>query len=350
MKRITLLVFLLLTSLNAQQGISIQLDIFQDLSTIDLAAFMQDKNIANQPRIMRVSIFPENVEVIVEGFVEWKKDENSSFVRVVYFKTNPFLSRSFYNDELDNGDLIYKESELNSNIISDIVNIGKPRGIFRVVLKVQDINSGAQDEEERTFTFLNTTAPEITSPLESEEVDVGNIIITWDKSIGASSYIVKANYKNDESSAEDALNSGNPLVDNLEVDANTTQINLTNYLGREVLPDTNVVVSVAAKIEGAGEVLFLRSKPRVFRTSSTAGGETESMRVVNPVILRLANFLQNKISPELVNKLLNGEISPEKVKIFDSEGTQLDFSDLNAILDYLDQNERSIISVEFNNR
>ncbi|MGK9477478.1 hypothetical protein [Melioribacter sp. OK-6-Me] len=350
MKRITLLVFLLATTLNAQQGISIQLDIFQDLSTIDLAAFLPDNNIANQPRVMRVSIFPENVEVIVEGFVEWKKDETSGFVQVAYFKTAPFLSRSFYNDELDNDDLIYEESELNSDVISDIVSIGKPRGIFRVVLKVQDINSGEQDEVERIFTFLNATAPEITSPLQFEEVDVGNIIITWDQSIGASSYIIKANYKNDEASDEDALNSGNPLVDNLEVDANITQINLTNYLGREILQDTNVVVSVTAKIEGAGEILLLRSKPRVFRTSSTAGGEAANVREVNPVILRLANFLQNKISSELINKFLNGEISPEGIKISDSEGNQLDFSDLNALLDFFDQNEQSIISVEFKNR
>jgi hypothetical protein len=51
-----------------------------------------------------------------------------------------------------------------------------------------------------------------------------------------------------------------------------------------------------------------------------------------------------------VNKLLNGEIKPEEIKIFDNEGNQIDLSVLNALLDYLEQNGESIISIDFKNR
>ncbi|MGK9368074.1 hypothetical protein ACSSWA_04185 [Melioribacter sp. Ez-97] len=350
MKKTTLLALLLAITLNAQQGVSIQLDVFQDLATIDLAAFLPDENISNQPRIMRVSIFPENTEVVVEGVVEWKRDENSNFEQVASFKTKPFLSRTFYNDELDKSDLSFEYSDYNSDIISDIVSIGRLKGIVRVVLKVQDTNTGAQAEDERIFTFLNPTPPEITSPIEDEEVDVGSIIITWDQSPGASGYIIRANYMDAGATPEDALNSGDPLVDDLEVEKGVTQINLTESATREILPDTNIVVSVTAKIEGAGEVIRLASQPRVFRTSTAPGSETAGVRPASPAVLRLANFLQNKVSAEFVNKLLNGEIKPEEIKIFDNEGNQIDLSVLNALLDYLEQNGESIISIDFKNR
>jgi hypothetical protein len=134
------------------------------------------------------------------------------------------------------------------------------------------------------------------------------------------------------------------------VESGVAQINLTESATREILPDTNIVVSVTAKIEGAGEVIRLASQPRVFRTSNAPGSETAGVRPANPAVLRLANFLQNKVSAEFVNKLLNGEIKPEEIKIFDNEGNQIDLSVLNALLDYLEQNGESIISIDFKNR
>jgi hypothetical protein len=350
MKKTTLLALLLAVTINAQQGISIQLDVFQDLATIDLAAFYFEGNINNQPRIMRVSIFPENTEVVVEGIVEWKREINTEFEQVTYFITKPFLSRTFYNDEIEKSEIKTEEEITNDKLKEELIKIGKPKGIFHIFFRVTEINTGVQAEDERVFTFLNPTPPEITSPLENEEVDIGSILVTWDQSIGASSYIIRANFMDENATPEDALNSGEPLVDDLEVESGVTQINLTESAAREILPDTNIVVSVTAKIEGAGEVIRLASQPRVFRTSSSPGGGAAAVRPVNPEVLRLANFLQNKVSSEFVNKLLNGEISPDEIKIFDAEGNQLGFSDLNAILDYLDQNGQSIISIDFNNR
>ncbi|MEW6702680.1 MAG: hypothetical protein AB1298_08160, partial [Bacteroidota bacterium] len=88
--------FVLIFSLTLRaQTPQIELLVFQDLSTIDFAAFAFTNNLNGAPRIFQVVISPEGKNVVVQGKIDWKRDETTDFVELVNFKTEPFKARSF---------------------------------------------------------------------------------------------------------------------------------------------------------------------------------------------------------------------------------------------------------------
>lgn len=359
MKRVTkffiviLIVFFEIVNINAQQA-SIELNLFSDLSTIDLAAFAVEENLKNQPRIMQVMINPPGIEVIVEGKIDWQKDQSSGFREIGRFKTKPFLSRTFYNDEVGSIDIEIESSSYNSDLTKENLDKGKPSGIYRITLILYDKDGRFLDDTYKELTFLNPTPPTILTPTQGSIQDIGSILVQWTQSLGATSYRILANYLKPNENYEQALNAGNPLVNNRDV-GNNTSINLRDILDRELLPDTTVVLVVKAIVSRPGGNDELISPIITFRTTSGTREESEEgYKQVNisPELLHLIDFLKMSGQVELtfIDKLMKGEISPNQIQITDENGNAISITDLNNILNYLEQNKESIISINFKSK
>ena len=341
---IAILLVLSSDRLNAQA--SIDLIVFPELSSVDFAAFdfTSSRNVSQ--RLLQVIISPPGREVIVEGIVEWKIDERSGFDRLFVFRTKKFISRSFSNDEINNSDIEIDNTDFNSNLTSQIISKGKPSGLLKVKLSLLDAAGNFLDDDVEEISFLNPTAPTIILPVEGSSYDIGSIMVQWTASIGVTSYKIKANYAPDNTvNPEQALNSGNPVIDDYDV-GTVTSIRLNDILSRELRSDTNIVIVVKAIVRGPGGGDVLSSPLVMFKTNSTGTSQT-AMRFGNPDLVRLANLLPSQLSKEFRDKLINGEITPEQIQISDEEGRMMSFSDFVSILNFLEQNNQAIISVIF---
>ncbi len=325
---------------------SIDLIIFPELNTVDFAAFdfTSTRNVSQ--RLIQVNINPPGAEVIVEGKVDWKKDERSGFQELFRFRTKKFISRSFSNDEINNSEIEIDNTSFNSSLTSEIIKLGKPSGVIGIEIRLLDSRGNFLDNDNEEISFLNPTAPTIILPVEGSSYDIGSIIVQWTASIGVTSYKIKANYAPDNAAnPEQALNSGNPLIDDRDV-GTVTSVRLNDILNRELLADTNIVIVVKAFVQGPGGGDVLSSPLVTFKTNST-GTETTVVKIGNPDLVRLANLLPNQLSKEFRDKLINGDIMPEQIQFSDENGNSLSFSDFVSILNFLEQNNDAIITVIF---
>lgn len=325
---------------------SIDLIIFPELNTVDFAAFdfTSTRNVSQ--RLIQVNINPPGVEVIVEGKVDWRKDDRSGFQELFRFRTKKFIARSFSNDEINNSEIEIDNTSFNSSLTSEIIRLGKPSGVIAIELRLLDSRGNSLDNDNEEISFLNPTAPSIILPVEGSSYDIGSIIVQWTASIGVTSYKIKANYAPDNAAnPEQALNSGNPLIDDRDV-GTVTSIRLNDILNRELLADTNIVIVVKAFVQGPGGGDVLSSPLVTFKTNST-GTETTVVKIGNPDLVRLANLLPGQISKEFRDKLINGDIMPEQIQFSDENGNSLSFSDFVSILNFLEQNNDAIITVIF---
>ncbi|MCX7797278.1 MAG: hypothetical protein N2249_01480 [Melioribacter sp.] len=345
-KSFLFLFLLTILNLKAQQP-SIELQILSDLSAIDFSAFAFERNLENQPRIMQVIINPPQIEVIVEGIIYWKKDQISNYVEVGRFKTEPFISRSFFNDEIGQMDISLASSSYNSELVKEILEKGKPSGIILIRFNLIDKQNNLLATSEKSIVLLNPTPPTILSPQENSELHRGSILVTWTSSPGAVSYKILANYYSEGLSYEEALNAGNPLVNNRNV-GNVTSVDLKDLLDRELIEDTTVVIAVKAIVNLPGREEELKSPPVKFKVVRAIN---EQRNQQDDYILQLINLFSNSnniISDELVNFLQSNRINPEQIEITDANGNRITFSEFINIITYLNQNRDSIISITVN--
>ncbi|MCL6098862.1 MAG: hypothetical protein M1391_09840, partial [Bacteroidetes bacterium] len=183
---VTFLFLLPLTSFQAQPY-KIDLIVFQDLNTIDFAAFSFANNLRGAPRIFQVVITPEGQDVIVQGEVDWQRDENSGSDRLVTFTTEKFRARSFFNDEIGTSDIRFATVDGNKSLAEDLLKKGKPTGKFTINLELLDSNSNLLDRAEpKVLSFLNPAQTiTIISPIEGSTNDVGNVQTQWTAVTGA---------------------------------------------------------------------------------------------------------------------------------------------------------------------
>ncbi|MEG8945821.1 hypothetical protein [Rosettibacter firmus] len=345
--------FILYISIVKAQTPTIQLNILGDLSTIDFAALAIEENLQNQPRIMQVIINPPGIEVIVEGKIEWRKELNKAPVKVAEFRTKPFISRIFSNDEL-NKDIELVKKEYNDNIVSEIREIAKPTGIFNIEVNLYYPvdNPTLVSSDSKELIFLNPSPPIILSPNEGSVENIGSILVTWTKSLGANSYKILANYLKPGETYEQALNSGNPLVNNKEVE-DTSSINLVDYLDRELISDTTIVLAIKAVVNrpgGPDELMSPIVSFRIGKQISDASEITNIEKVTNIELERLINLLRDHIDEDALNILRSGNINFEQIQFFDENGNAISFSDLTGILNHLELDRTSIISGNFRPR
>lgn len=355
MKRISSILILstfLFLSLTLKAQNSIRLTVLPGLNTIDFAAFTFSNNLSGAPRIFQVDIMtsPPGRKIIVGGSVSWKKDDRSGFVPIVSnFFTLPFSiiggSRTFFNDEIGNIDIKLDQVDANKDIAEEIIKTGKPTGTYKIELYLLDELKNRLSSDDETISFLNP-APTIfiLAPQENSSFDVGNVQALWTPVQGAEYYTVRANaLQNPSQSPEEALNSGNPLINDKNV-GKIESINLSTILDRQWIGGQQIALAVTAFVTGPGGGTSLRSTPVTFRlTESGKGSET----TINPDFIRLGNFLtlRSEVPRDFVDKLINGQAQVEQIT--DEKGTPLSQSDFLNILSFWEAHMESIISVNF---
>ncbi len=363
-----LLIFIIDANGIKAQNATIDLNIFADLSTIDFAAFAVEQNLENQPRMVQITINPPGMEVIVEGIFLWMKDQRAGFQEVGRFRTKPFKARTFFNDEIgEMNDIAIETSSYNSDLTKEILERGKPSGIFQLKFILYDVQGRQLDSDEEQLVFLNPLPPEIILPQNNDVItDIGSIVVSWNEVVGATSYKVLANYFKSGESEEQTLKSGTLLVDNKDV-GKITNINLIDYLDRELLTDTVIVLAVKAVIHRPSGIDELMSNPvrvrigyQKIENQSIGNQSTENQaiqnqsqgakKVINPDLIRLADLLTGKLDENFIMKLKNGEISAEQIHFTDENGNILVFSDFVRILNYLEQNANAVINIQFSGR
>lgn len=336
-------------NINAQTP-TVELVTFKGLSTIDLSTFSFDEGFSNQQRVFQVIINPPGVEVSVGITITWKRNESSGFQLVgTYFSQN-FSSRSFFNDEIANSEIRKKSSDFNSDITKDILKIGKPSGVIGVLVDLFNAQGQKIDDSYREFEFLNPTPPEIISPISGSIFDVGSIPVMWTKSSGASSYRILANYIADnQTNYEQALNAGNPVVNNRDV-GDIQSINLSDVLDREIISDTNIVLVVKAIVQRPGGEDELKSAPVIFSTGTSGSSDMNDQQISGPlhsILVLLSNVLGNQqVNQTFLNNLISGKYSLDQIQFTDEYGNVLSIPDFQNILNYLEANKDAIISVQ----
>lgn len=355
MKRISSIIilsmFLFLPQTMRAQN-SIRLTILPGLNTIDFAAFTFTNNLSGTPRIFQVDIItsPLVKKVKVSGNIFWKKDDRSGFVPIVNnFFTLPFEitggTRTFFNDELGSTGIELDRVDGNKDIADEILKMGKPVGVYRINLFLYDEQNNELGNTSQDITFLNP-APTISIlvPQENSSFDVGNVQALWTPVQGAAYYTVRANaLQNPSQSPEEALNSGNPLINDKDV-GKVESINLSTILDRQWVGGQQIVLAVTAFVTGPGGGTSLRSTPVTFRLNESGRG---SATVNNPDFIRLGNFLtlRSEVPRDFIDKLVNGQAQVEQIT--DEKGTPLSQSDFLNILSFWEAHMESIISVNF---
>lgn len=347
MTLVSLLFLLPFTSFRAQQD-RIDLVVFKDLTTTDFAAFMFTNNVT-APRIFHVLITSQQQKVVVRGEIFWQGNENPSPQKLVTFTTVKFKPRSFFNDEIGNSEIDIETSDGNKSLAEDIIKKGMPAGRFTIYLNLLDNNLNVlAHADPKTLSFLNPAQTiTIISPIEESTYDVGNVQAQWTAVAGASSYRIRANvYLSGSSNPENALNARNPYIDDHDVGSNLS-VNLSTILNRQWVGGDQVVMAVTAIIPGPGGGTTLRSPLVTFRLSQSGNSSSST---VNPDLVRLANLIAGKVNQDFVNKLAGGVITPDKMQFTDENGNTLTFAEFLNILNKLEVNPASIISVDFTSK
>ncbi|KUO60851.1 hypothetical protein APF79_05065 [bacterium BRH_c32] len=354
MKRLVAFItfFLLICNFSIfSQSTSIQLYVF-DTSQLDISAFLFDNNLTNQQRILQVNITPTGKKVVVEGVISWKENLNSNFVEVATFKTNSFLSRTFFNDEIGNSEILYAEKNANSNVVDRIRILGKPTGQVEIKIRVFDEKNTFLDDTYETLTFENPSQTiEITSPFSGDELNPLNFQIAWSEVQGAEYYLVKASYKIDANqSNEAALNSGTPVINNFNAGTRLTiGTSEPNVLQRELLEGSRLVIQVTAHISGVGGGSNIYSKiiPVTIQSLTNGmGGNSENnvLSEIDGFINKMIDILPNPIINDLRNSIK--ENSTLNFQVEDEDGNS---KTLLEAADFIRQLKRDgkIISVKY---
>ncbi|MFA7288620.1 MAG: hypothetical protein WC055_07035 [Melioribacteraceae bacterium] len=351
---VTLIISFLLLSYSSvlSQSTTIELYVF-DTSQLDLSAFLFDNNLSNQQRIMQVDIIPTGKKVVLEGIVSWKENLNSSFVEVATFKTNTFISRTFFNDEIGSSEILFAEKNSNSSVVDKIRTIGKPTGQVEIKIRVFDEKNTFLDDTYKTLTFENPAQTlEITSPFSGDELNPLDFQIAWNEVQGAEYYLVKANYKlNESQSDESALNSGTPVINNFNAGArlaiNTSE---PNVLQRELLEGSQLVIQVTAHINGTGGGSNLYSKIvpvtiQALTGSPGSGIQNNALNEINGFINNMVDILPNPI----VNDLRNSIKEENAIPIFEVEDEDGNGKTLLEAANFIKQLKKDgkIISVKY---
>jgi len=345
--------FFLFASLAYGQVNFFDFTIFEPLPSVDIGAFMTINGLQNNQKIFLVTISGSGM-VELNGLIEWKDVNASSFKSIYQFTTKPFAARNFYNTDIGNSSISIGEKSSDSDALKELTNKGKPVGEFRFTLKLLKADGSLYTEipqpAPKTISFLNPAQTiTILSPAENSVQDAGNVIAIWTPVAGATEYTIKAGIRTSSSqSFEEALSSGSPLINNKSA-GNVTSHDLRSLLDREWTAGQEIVMQVTAIIPGPSGGQTLLSNIVNFSLNSnnldsTKPGTTGSaFNHNNPLKLQLMNINNGNLRQALA---ASGKI----LKIIGPDGSELSAADLDAILKYLQENPESIIEITTENK
>jgi len=361
-------------NLSAQEKVTVQLNVFEQLSEISFAAFMTANGLENTPRIFQVLMTPHGKTVVVEGAIRWRRMKRGGYENLFTFTTNPFTSRNFYNDDLSSIEGVkIQESTQNDDLLDENLKIGKPSGSYEIVVKVYDENMEYQSEAVQYIGLsipsgvlgkeipIGLTNPSqtfsILTPSKEETLDAGGIILSWTNELGIFDFIVKANVRSSKfESLEEALQKGNPYVDNKLVGF-VTNVNLREILDRELVGGEELVVQVRGTLKGPdGPKIIYSEIINFYITNPGASVIAKGVQDFENLIVEVLDEWKQEGHDDseayerlqqLLEDIQNGTLSFEDIKIKNESGQLLTYAEFQEILEYLRKNPDLLTSLFF---
>lgn len=338
--------------LKAQEQIDVDLIVFEPLPEIDLGALLIAKDLKGAPRVFQLMLNPlPQYNIIVSGNMEWKRSSSEGYKFLYSFKTKPFTARNFSNNEIGTSDIVIDTDNSDTDLLEELFKKGKPTGAIRIFVEVRDENNrslGANASDSEELNFLNPAQTlSIRSPEAESIQNIGGVLAEWDDITGVGSYSIRANVrKNVNQSFEEALKSGNPLINDKDV-GSVTSVNLRELLDREWLPGQEIVLQVTANIPGALGVNKLYSNIINFRFEAASQEETNTM---NQNLVNLFENIGDEETSRILSLLQNGEISLEDVTISSGDGQIMTVPEFQNLMNYLETNPDAVISIKYNSK
>lgn len=327
----------------AQTNYTLDLQVTQ-VAAMDFAPFILSNDLSGAPRIFAVTISPEEGDVKIRGELFWKKDQNSGFEWMMTFRTKTFAARSFFNTDLGNS-IKLGRTETNDELIDENRKRGKPSGEYRLEITLLDVNNNPLVEKpsERFFSFSNPAQTiSIRLPQSGSIENIGGVLAEWDFLEGIQYYQILANVREDRSqSLEDALESGDPLINSVNVGLSTS-VNLRTILTREWLPGQEVVLQVSALPVGGNPNELIKSDIVNFYLDDPANPTKER---TSEELQALLQTLQDNLGSELLDRLLNGEANITDI-VDEETGLSLSPDEIQALIAYLKENPDNLIKIE----
>ena len=364
------LIFILGINISAQEKVMVTLNVFQPLPEVSFAAFLTNPFLESTPRILQVIMAPHDKMVIVRGSILWRKVDESSFNELLSYTTKPFTSRNFYNDDFSSIDGIEIE-EFNSNddLLQENLKQGKPSGTYKITVQVFNENMEFQSDATTDLDFLNPAQTlTIIQPVKGERWDVGGVQLTWTEVTGVSEYIIKANIRTSKfESLEEALQKGNPIISNKSVGLRTS-VNLREILDRELVGGEELVIQVRALVDGPGGPTVIYSDlVNIYLKGATSAVIDKSVEELVSLVEQFREQLVEQLKVEaasdeggdseegdaleqlkgLLDKIANGEIDFNDLRITLGDGRQLTYPEFQRILEYLRRNPDLITNLNF---
>jgi len=342
MKKIIALLFLsaqLFLVLAQSYTIDLQVGSYSEIS---FAAFIFANDLSGAPRIFSVTISPESGNIKVRGEVYWKKDTESGYEWLLSFRTKTFQAQSFFNTDLGNTIQLGRGSN-DSDLLDENRKRGKPTGSYRIDIYLLNESGSELAFDSETMEFSNPAQTlAILSPQQGSIQNIGGVTAEWTDLTGIEYYQIKANVRTGgNQSLEDALESGDPLIDDAQVGLSTS-IDLRTLLSREWLPGQEIVLQVSALPTGGSTSDMIQSDIISFYLEDPANPLSNK---VSQGFENLLQSFQNSLGDELLEKLLSGENSITEIE-WDDTGLQLTPEEIQQLLEYLRNNPDNLIKVE----
>lgn len=352
------LVLLLNINTIAQDISTFRFTVFKPLPQLDFATFAIANDLTGAPTVFSVEILSprDDVMVMLEGVFEWQDVGESSPTQLSTFRTKPFKPKVFFNNTLGS-EIRIASSSTNNNRITKAILKGKPTGKYIITLKLLKpldeqgnsyIDYPGTSAQTEILEFLNPSQTlDLLLPIAGSLQDVGTVIAQWTPIDGATKYLIKAAVRNDyRQSLENAISSGQVLINNAEVNGNQTEVNLRTLLtGAEWFGGQEIVIQVTAFVSGPSGGLNIYSNLINFYIKDV---NTSAYTSLIGNLLAIAQSLPSGVLPlNFLNGLSSGDILINGIKLDD--GTTLSLSEVMAILNYLVQNpDERIVSASFN--
>ncbi len=310
------------------------LEVYPGLTSLNIPQLIASENLKSSTRVFRVTMSPEGIPVTMRGTIHWTPPGGMR-VELANFTTQTFESISFANTEaskLENID-VEGDGAFDDDVLEDLIKRGKLTGVIEIELFVSDARTGKTIRDFEILSFLNPVQTlTIRSPFPGSSENVGSAILEWDKVAGAAGYVIRANVrKNEDQSFEEALASGNPVIDDVEVSASSTRANMRQILSREWLLGQEIVVQVSAIVESAGGDQELKSD------------------IVNFFINDPNKVVQGQITDpeEFLNEIMVGNIKLDEIKRIAVDGKRIPPQEILRLIAFLKANPDLIISKRF---
>ena len=312
------------------------------LAESTLAPFIFSNDLTGAPRIFAVSISPEQGTVRVRFELYWKQDLNSGYEWLLTFRTKLFQARSFFNTDLGSSILVGRNSS-NGDLIEENRKRNKLTGAYRLDVYLMDENGNQLATDSESFEFSNPAQTlSVLSPLQGSIENIGGVLAEWTQLDGVEYYQILANVKDESTqSLEDALETGTPLINNVQVGV-VTSVDLRTILQREWLPGQEIAFQVSAMPIGGSPADLIRSEIVSFYLDDPSNPIDKQ---ASDEMMNLLQSIPDGLGSDLLNKLISGEIGISDIN-WEDTGLPMTPEEIQDFLNYMKEHPSNLISIE----